>query len=182
MKRTLSHTASIIGLALGLTASTAFSQTTANGPYTPRRRGIRRCRRTRASSCCRTSTARPCWTARPDWCGRRRPTDLPEDWLNQSIHCVNLNKGGRAGWRLPTVQELLSSWTGHSLTRRCPAATLLPCLRPCLGIGRRLASPLLRRSSTAGVVREVQRLATRAPPLKHRRVNPRLVCARRPGC
>ena len=33
MKRTLSHTASIIGLALGLTASTAFSQTTAPGPY-----------------------------------------------------------------------------------------------------------------------------------------------------
>jgi hypothetical protein len=29
-------------------------------------------------------------------------------WYNQSFHCINLNTGGRTGWRLPTIQELLS--------------------------------------------------------------------------
>ena len=30
------------------------------------------------------------------------------NWLNASIHCVQLNLGGRKGWRLPTIQELAS--------------------------------------------------------------------------
>lgn len=30
------------------------------------------------------------------------------DWANASIHCVQLNLGGRKGWRLPTIQDLAS--------------------------------------------------------------------------
>src|SRR5437762_1672397 len=29
-------------------------------------------------------------------------------WLIASRHCVDLSAGGRRGWRLPTIQELLS--------------------------------------------------------------------------
>jgi hypothetical protein len=36
------------------------------------------------------------------------PSTSSFDWLNASFHCIDLNAGGRTGWRLPTVQELLS--------------------------------------------------------------------------
>jgi hypothetical protein len=36
------------------------------------------------------------------------PSTTGANWYNQSFHCMNLNTGGRTGWRLPTIQELLS--------------------------------------------------------------------------
>ena len=36
------------------------------------------------------------------------PSSTLDTWFNQSFHCINLNTGGRTGWRLPTIQELLS--------------------------------------------------------------------------
>jgi hypothetical protein len=36
------------------------------------------------------------------------PSTTGELWLNASQHCVQLSKGGRKGWRLPTVQDLAS--------------------------------------------------------------------------
>ena len=36
------------------------------------------------------------------------PSTTTDTWYNQSFHCINLNTGGRTGWRLPTIQELLS--------------------------------------------------------------------------
>ncbi len=30
------------------------------------------------------------------------------NWFDASFHCLNLNTGGRTGWRLATIQELLS--------------------------------------------------------------------------
>lgn len=36
------------------------------------------------------------------------PSTTPDNWYNQSSHCINSNTGGRTGWRLPTIQELLS--------------------------------------------------------------------------
>jgi len=36
------------------------------------------------------------------------PSTNFDTWYNQSLHCINLNTGGRRGWRLPTIQELLS--------------------------------------------------------------------------
>jgi Protein of unknown function (DUF1566) len=36
------------------------------------------------------------------------PSTATSDWGSQSFHCINLNTGGRTGWRLPTIQELLS--------------------------------------------------------------------------
>jgi hypothetical protein len=30
------------------------------------------------------------------------------NWSNANQHCLNLNAGGRTGWRLPTIQEFMS--------------------------------------------------------------------------
>ena len=36
------------------------------------------------------------------------PSTATYDWFNASVHCVRLSKGGRKGWRLPTIQDLAS--------------------------------------------------------------------------
>jgi hypothetical protein len=36
------------------------------------------------------------------------PDTSTENWGNASYHCLNLAKGGKKGWRLPTVDELTS--------------------------------------------------------------------------
>ena len=36
------------------------------------------------------------------------PSTSGSNWFNASIHCVQLSKGGRQGWRLPNVQDLAS--------------------------------------------------------------------------
>ena len=38
----------------------------------------------------------------------RVPSTFASNWFNSSFNCLNLNAGGRTGWRLPTIQELLS--------------------------------------------------------------------------
>src|SRR5262245_66120666 len=37
----------------------------------------------------------------------RSPSTSTGDWGSALFHCINLNTGGRMGWRLPTVQELM---------------------------------------------------------------------------
>jgi hypothetical protein len=38
----------------------------------------------------------------------RVPSTETFAWLNALSHCLDSNTGGRTGWRLPTIQELLS--------------------------------------------------------------------------
>ena len=38
----------------------------------------------------------------------RAPRGPSSSWSDASGYCVNLSKGGRQGWRLPTIQELAS--------------------------------------------------------------------------
>jgi hypothetical protein len=38
----------------------------------------------------------------------RVPSTSGFNWLDASIHCVQLKLGGRKGWRLPTIQDLAS--------------------------------------------------------------------------
>ena len=36
------------------------------------------------------------------------PSTSTNSWGSASIHCLTLSKGGRKGWRLPTIQDLAS--------------------------------------------------------------------------
>ena len=38
----------------------------------------------------------------------KTPSASPLGWFNASFHCLTLNTGGRTGWRLPALPELLS--------------------------------------------------------------------------
>ena len=38
----------------------------------------------------------------------RSPNTTARIWRNASYHCVDTSTGGRTGWRLPSVQEMLS--------------------------------------------------------------------------
>jgi hypothetical protein len=38
----------------------------------------------------------------------KSPSTSAVNWFVASFHCIDLNSGGRTGWRLPTIQELLS--------------------------------------------------------------------------
>jgi hypothetical protein len=113
MKRILSYSAVIISL--GLTASSAFAQTTANGPY----------------------YATPSWDQQlpaatrfivlSNWIDAfhpsggaavldretglvwaRSPINSPSTWGFAVDRCNKLTIGNRMGWRLPAVQELTS--------------------------------------------------------------------------
>src|SRR5262245_5584464 len=106
MKRKLTHIAGIIVLAIGSIASSAFAQTTANGPY----------------------YATPSWDQKLDAATRfivlanwnseavldretglvwqRSPATDGLDWTSASQRCMRATTGERSGWRLPTINEL----------------------------------------------------------------------------
>ena len=108
MKSKMTHIAVTIGLAVGLTASNAFAQTTANGPY----------------------YATPSWDQQlpastrfivlSNWNNEavldretglvweRAPDTNRIDWQAAHSHCIGSALGGRRAWRLPTLQELAS--------------------------------------------------------------------------
>jgi hypothetical protein len=59
--------------------------------------------------------------------------DSRSDWDHAQIHCNSLKTGGRLGWRVPTVQELLSlvdpsiqPGTGPTLPDGHPFTNILP--------------------------------------------------------
>jgi Protein of unknown function (DUF1566) len=109
MKRLLSYAACIIALGTGSISSTALAQTTAPGPY----------------------YATPSWDQQlpastrfivlSNWGNaavldretglvwEKAPTpSFSFTWVGASFHCVDLNLGGRTGWRLPALPELMS--------------------------------------------------------------------------
>jgi hypothetical protein len=57
----------------------------------------------------------------------RSPYPIQEDWRSAQWRCWATQRGGRAGWRLPTISEL------ESLQEYCPDQwldQLLPCGHP----------------------------------------------------
>jgi hypothetical protein len=94
--------------ALALTSTLTQAQTTANGPYyaTP--------------SWDQTLPASTRFIVLSNMGGNavldretglvweQSPSAISDNYYNHSIRCMNLNTGGRTGWRLPTIQELLS--------------------------------------------------------------------------
>jgi hypothetical protein len=110
MKRALTYTVLVVALAIGLVAGSvpALGATNAVGPY----------------------YATPSWDQTLPVANRfivltnmnsdavldretglvweQSPSTSTVNWSDASIHCVGLSKGGRKGWRLPTIQDLAS--------------------------------------------------------------------------
>jgi hypothetical protein len=51
---------------------------------------------------------------------QQSPSSQSQDWFSASVNCLLTTGGGRAGWRLPTVQELLSLIDFSSATPSLP--------------------------------------------------------------
>jgi Protein of unknown function (DUF1566) len=108
MKHALTQIAGILGIAIVSVASNALAQTTAPGPY----------------------YATPSWDQQlpastrfivlSNWGSaavldretglvwERSPSTTSGDWFAAQTRCINLEVGGRTGWRLPAIQELMS--------------------------------------------------------------------------
>ena len=130
MKRGLSYSTRIIGLAIGIVAGSVLAQTTANGPYyaTPSwdqqlpasTRFIVLSNWGSAAVLDRETGL--VWEKSPStssfpWSDNTKPTSA-------ATHCNQLTVGNRGGWRLPTVQEL------DSLVDYDPTNTSAPRLPP----------------------------------------------------
>ena len=98
-------------VAFGIDAATA--QTTANGPYYATPSWDQKLQ-------CDTLATCPRFIVLANWNSaavldretglvwEKVPSKDGQDWRFASSHCVFLDLGGRQGWRLPTIQELLS--------------------------------------------------------------------------
>jgi hypothetical protein len=114
MKRALSYTGGIIGLAIGLLATNATAQTTAVGPYyaTPSwdqtlpasTRFIVLSNFNSAAVLDRETGL--VWERDPNT--TRFFGNPPQNWSQARADCLLTKTGGRAGWRLPSVHELTS--------------------------------------------------------------------------
>lgn len=108
MKRTLSHTASIIGLALGLTASTAFSQTTANGPYYATPSWDQTLPASTRFIVLSNLNSQAVLDRETGLVWERSPMTSEAIWVIAMERCTSRTVGQRQGWRLPNIQELRS--------------------------------------------------------------------------
>ena len=123
MKRTLSYALGVMSLGMiGLSSEPADAATTANGPY----------------------YASPSWDQKlpantrfivlANWNGEAvldretglvwekvPSTNTTFNWVSASTHCVTLDKGGRKGWRLPTINELASLLDSTALDPALPS-------------------------------------------------------------
>jgi hypothetical protein len=66
----------------------------------------------------------------------RAPDAVARDWFRAARDCLNLSKGGRRGWRLPTAAEL-ASLVDPTVT----AAPVLPAGHPFVNVQTDLTSP-----------------------------------------
>jgi hypothetical protein len=112
MKHKLFDTFGIVILGLmGVTTGAANAQTTAPGPYYPNPSWDQKLQ-------CDTQATCPRFIVLSDWGGaavldretglvwEKSPTPVTGDWFSSQDRCTSLTKGGRLGWRLPTLQEL----------------------------------------------------------------------------
>jgi Protein of unknown function (DUF1566) len=142
MKRKLTHIVGIITMLIGSISSNVFAQTTAPGPY----------------------YATPSWDQQlpastrfivlANWVDanfpsggaavldretglvwERSPSQTTMSWFQAVGRCNGLNTGGRQGWRLPQLPELLS------LADRSQPAPQLPAGHPFSGIAFGLPAP-----------------------------------------
>ena len=127
MKRILSYSAVIISL--GLTASSAFAQTTANGPYYATPSWDQTLPVSTRFIVLSNMNSEAVLDRETGLVWERSPRADTGSWELMGARCNSRPTGGRYGWRLPTVQEFASLID--------PAATSLPPLpvgHPFIGV------------------------------------------------
>ena len=117
MKRKLTHIAGIIGMAIGLTASTALAQTTANGPYYATPSWDQTLPASTRFIVLSNMNNQAVLDRETGLVWQRSPLGVDE-WSDANTKCIRSTVGNRAGWRLPTINEL-----GSVLD---PSATAVP--------------------------------------------------------
>jgi len=115
MKHELTYTACNIGLAIGLVASNALAQTTANGPYYAPPSWDQTLACTTVANCPRfvvlSNMKSDAVLDRNTGLVWQRAMDRFQDnWYRSQLQCIQSNIGGVRGWRLPTIQELMTLW------------------------------------------------------------------------
>jgi hypothetical protein len=122
MKRILSYTAVIV--ALGLTASTAFSQTTANGPYYATPSWDQTLPASTRFIVLSNMASAAVLDRETGLVWEKVPRTDTLNWVSASAHCLSQETGGRKGWRLPALTEL------NSLVDRSQVTPALPSGHP----------------------------------------------------
>ena len=126
MKRILSYSAVIISL--GLTASTALAQTTANGPYYATPSWDQTLPSNTRFIVLLNMNSEAVLDRETGLVWEKSPSQTTRNWNDSIEHCSVRNTGGRMGWRLPTMPELFS------LVDPSQSSPALPVGHPFLGV------------------------------------------------
>jgi hypothetical protein len=110
MKRALTYTALVVGLAIGLVAGSvpALGATNAVGPYYATPSWDQTLPAATRFIVLTNMNNEAVLDRETGLVWEKSPSTLPSNWPDASLHCMDLNSGGRTGWRLPTIQELMS--------------------------------------------------------------------------
>jgi hypothetical protein len=113
MKRTMSYTASIMGLAIGSLAATAFAQTTATGPYYAAPSWDQTLSCTTLATCPRfivlsNFNSAAVLDRETGLVWERTPGAGTRQRFEAIRYCLERQTGGRMGWRVPKAEELFS--------------------------------------------------------------------------
>jgi hypothetical protein len=129
MKHKLSTTLALVILTVALAAATARAQTVANGPYYAPPSWDQTIPCTSAANCPRfivlsNMNSAAVLDRETGLVWERAPEALPRTQFLARSACNRLTLGTRKGWRLPTLQEMLTLFDGD------PANTSSPRLPP----------------------------------------------------
>src|SRR5262245_37556154 len=104
-----SHLASIAILVIASAASTAFAQTTGNGPYYATPSWDQTLPSSTRFIVLSNFNSEAVLDRETGLVWSRSPNGA-DRWFFATGKCIGLNIGGRGGWRLPTINEIASVW------------------------------------------------------------------------
>jgi Protein of unknown function (DUF1566) len=108
MKHKLSTIGALVVLTVALVVVTARAQTVANGPYYANPSWDQTLPAATRFIVLSNMNSEAVLDRETGLVWEKSPDTTPYDWQSASVHCLDLTKGGRDGWRLPALPELKS--------------------------------------------------------------------------